>query len=101
MNIVILAILVNLVILLILVNLIVLENLLLLVKLVILMMPVAGESGNFVEYGDLMIQMNILQKIFLDIRFRGHSNFHFFTNNISLKLLCRINVRFFFTVQKQ
>ena len=62
-NIVILAILVNLVILLILVNLIVLENLLLLVKLVILMMPVAGESGNFVEYGDLMIQMNILQKI--------------------------------------
>ena len=51
-NLVNIVILVNLVTLLILVNLIVLENLLLLVKLVILMMLVAGESSNFVEYGD-------------------------------------------------
>ena len=89
-NTVILVILVNLVILLILVNLIVLENPLLLVKLVILMMLVAGESGNFVEYGDFddsgeSFAENLVS-LFLDIRFLGHSNFHFFTSIISLKM---------------
>ena len=80
-------------------------NLLLLVKLVILMMLVAGESGNFVEYGNFddsgeSYTENLVSH-FLDIRFCGHSNFHFFTNIVSLKIQSHSKVRFFFLVQKQ
>ena len=54
-------------------NLIVLENLLLLVKLVIRMMLVAGDSGNFVVYGDFddsgeSCEENLVS-LFLDVRY--------------------------------
>jgi hypothetical protein len=54
------------------------------------MMLVAGESSNFIEYGDFdnsgESSAEYLESYFLDIRFCGHSNFHFFTNILSLKI---------------